>query len=357
VFTTGSKLFLGIGALALVLAGVFAAGSSNALGGTFLLLSVATGSIFLGLVLTAVRDADPVAQAAVVGASDAEAMGMGGTPVASSPWPLLSALSLTVVAIGLVVDRRIFVAGVIAVAAIVLEWMVQAWSDRASADPGYNKRLRDQMMQPLEFPVVAVLIAVLVVFGFSRAMLAIEHDAGWIAFTAVAAIIFLVIVLLATRPRLGTNVLAGLAVVAGIGVIATGVTFAAIGERHFEVHEHSDGVLSVDNQSALFERITYDGGELSVRDLVIPKALWITVSFVNETDEAHALVVEVGTDAEGNVETVHTAEREGPAEQALTFRILQPGTYRYYLEGEEDVAGTIVVPGVVPATTTTTTTA
>jgi hypothetical protein len=299
-----------------------------------------------------------VAQAAVAGVSDAEAMGIGGTPVASSPWPILSAFALTLTAVGLVVDRRLFVAGFLALAAVTLEWMVQAWADRASADPVHNAKVRDQLMQPLEFPVVALLIALMVVFGFSRVMLSVSADAGWIIFTAVAVVIMLAAVVLTALPRITGNVLAVIAVVAGVAVIAAAIVGAAVGERDIEPHAHSQGVQSVDNQSSPRARITYDGGDsFDLETFVLPKALWTTITFVNDTDEVHGLVIEVGTDADGNIETVHSAERQGPAEQAVTFRILQPGTYRYYLEGEEDVQGTIVVPGVVlPPTTTTTTT-
>ena len=126
MFTTGSKLFLGIGALAWAAALVFSVGSDFALAGTVLLLSAGAGAMFLGGVLIALRDADPVAQASVAGVGDAEALGMGGTPVASSPWPLLSGFALTLTGVGLVIDRRVFVAGILALVAVTLEWMVQA---------------------------------------------------------------------------------------------------------------------------------------------------------------------------------------------------------------------------------------
>jgi hypothetical protein len=280
---------------------------------------------------------------------------MGGTPVASSPWPLLSALAVAVIAVGLVVDRRLFVGGIIVLAAMVVEWMVQAWADRASGDPEHNRLVRDQLMQPLEFPVVAVAIAAVVVFAFSRMMLAIADNAGWAVFAAIAVVIMLVAIVIATRPRISTAVLGTVAGVALVVVVAVGIVFAAVGERGFETHEHSEGVKSVDNQANPRATITYDGSALSLQQLVIPKALWTTLVFENDTHDVHGLVIEVGTDSKGTVQTVSTPEREGPAEQAITFRILQPGTYRYYLAGDESVSGEILVPGVVAPSTTTTT--
>ena len=46
----------------------------------------------------------------------------------------------------------IFVFGIIALLATTVEWMVQAWSERASADSSYNASLRGRLAHPLELP-------------------------------------------------------------------------------------------------------------------------------------------------------------------------------------------------------------
>jgi len=352
LFTIGSRLFLGIGTAAFVAGIVYGFDSGWAVFSLVMFLGLAFAAWFLAGVVLAFRDADPEAQAVLsLSSADAEGLGPGGAAAGASPWPVLGALAAALTAFGLVLDERIFVGGIVALLLVTIEWMVQGWAERASGDPAFNRRLRDQLMHPIEFPVVAALIAGVVIFGFSRLMLSVSADAGVWLFIGIATAVLLVAVLLASRPRVGSGVLAGLGLFGAAAILVAGVVGAGVGEREFHHHE-PEGVASVSLQSGKVAHIGFDGQQLDVQTINLPKGLFVTVLFDNTTDEEAALVIETGVDSDGNVQEIRTPLREGPAEQALTFRILQPGEYRYYVEGHEEASGTIVVPGTPPATTT-----
>ena len=53
-------------------------------------------------------------------------------------------------------NRELFLgdltAGVIVGIVVLLEWMVSAWSERATGDPEVNRRIRNRVMNPIEIP-------------------------------------------------------------------------------------------------------------------------------------------------------------------------------------------------------------
>ena len=64
------------------------------------------------------------------------------------------------VVVGIVSYPVVFIFGIIALIASAAEWMVQAWSERASADGEFNAVVRARISHPLEFPVLAFVGAV-----------------------------------------------------------------------------------------------------------------------------------------------------------------------------------------------------
>ena len=70
-------------------------------------------------------------------------------------WPIVGALGGVLVVVGLVTYPLVFIFGIIVLLAATVEWMVQAWSERASADSSYNAAVRGRIAHPLEFPVLA----------------------------------------------------------------------------------------------------------------------------------------------------------------------------------------------------------
>ncbi len=257
MITTGSKFFYGLGTLLLVAAVVYgyatgggevgplSVGYKGAVGdhlGYGVLLVLSAASLFMGFCTTAFRDADPEAGAELLGAETPSQVPTPGT----SWWPVVGAFGVGLTVVGVVLNNVFFVAGLIALGAVALEWTIQAWSDRATGDPAVNREIRNRIMLPIEVPVAGALAIAVVVVGYSRVFLAVSKlGAVWVAL-AVAATIFIVATVLSTRPQVRSDVVAALLAVGAVATIGLGIFGAVAGERDFEVHhgeeeeEHSE---------------------------------------------------------------------------------------------------------------------
>ena len=249
MFTTGSKWFLGLGVGALVLACAYGwTTGGNGLGpvtfgykggvgdhlGYALLLSIAAVAFLLGLLAVAIRDADSSAVAQVAGTETAPVV---PAPSYGAYWPALGAFALAVTLLGLVISNVLFIVGFILMLAVGVEWMVLTWSDRATGDPALNHQLRARMMAPFEIPLAAVLIGGGMIAALSRVFLALtEHGAVGAAIGG-GTVVFVLGIILATRPKLSANLVAAVLTVAAIGVVAGGVVAADHGEVKVEVPE------------------------------------------------------------------------------------------------------------------------
>ena len=248
MFTTGSKWFFSLGLVSLVLAaaygwstggnglGPLTAGYNGGVGdhlGYTLLVSIGLCAVFLGLVSIATRDAAPSALAELAGT---ELAPVELPPSRPAYWPIIGAFAGARVVLGLVISNVMFVAGLLILLVVVVEWMGLAWSDRATGDPEVNRVVRARVMGPLEVPIAGFLVVAVAVFAMSRLFLtSSEHGAVAVA-TALGVVILGVGWLLATKPRLSPNVVAGLLALCAVGVVVAGVASAARGERFVERH-------------------------------------------------------------------------------------------------------------------------
>ena len=258
MLTTGFKLFFGFFAAALTAAIVYGyATGGNHVGpltlgykggvgdhmGYGVLLGLATLGLVLSLVTQSFRDADAEAAASYLGT---DTIPVGQRPAEPSVWPLATALSIGIIAVGLVVNEVLFVAGLIALFICAFEWMIQAWADRATGDPATNKSLRDELMTPIELPIGGLLIAAVVVVAMSRILLTVSKTGAVVAGGVISAVFFLVAVLVSRAPKLPKGAIGGLIAVGALGLIGAGIVSAANGEREFhhvgEEHgeEHGD---------------------------------------------------------------------------------------------------------------------
>ena len=253
MITTASKFFYGLAGLLFVSAVVYgyttgggevgplSFGYKGAVGdllGYTILMAAAAIAAFLGFSSTAFRDADPEAAAEVIGA---EAPPTPSLP-ANSYWPIVGAFGVGLVVIGVVLNNVFFVAGLIALGAVAIEWTIQAWSERATGDPAVNREIRNRIMLPFEVPVAGALVVAVVILGYSRVFLAVsKENAVWVAIV-VAALVFVVGAVLAATPRIRTDLVAGLLVAFALVTIGLGITAAVSGEREFEHHgdEHEE---------------------------------------------------------------------------------------------------------------------
>lgn len=259
MFTTGSKWFLGLGLVSFALAaaygwstggnglGPLTAGYNGGVGdhlGYTLLVSIGLAATLLGIIAVAIRDAAPSALAELAGTHTAPVV---RPPAHGAYWPVLGAFGATLVVLGLVISNVLFIVGFFVLLAVLVEWMVLAWSDHATGDPEVNRMVRDRLMAPFEVPLAGALIAGGTVVAISRVLLT-SSEMGAVAVATVFGIVILAIgALIATKPRLSPNLVVGLLAMCAVAVVAAGVVSAARGERFIE-HETEergeDGGLS-----------------------------------------------------------------------------------------------------------------
>ncbi|MEI6403312.1 MAG: hypothetical protein WCP59_14120 [Actinomycetota bacterium] len=235
MFTTGSKLF--IGATTLSLAATIVVGSTTSGGAgslaTIGLISLTVALAFLTGIVVFVRDAN--VRGVEPGATTASAAAQSAP--AASMWPLVSAVGLLLIGVGLITAPVVFKAGLVVLFAAAAEWMIQGWSERASASASYNTEVRRRILFPLEFPVLGAVIGAVVVYSFSRIMLYLTKEAGPVVFIVVASLILVGGILFAVKPKLSKGFVGGVCAVAMLALVGTGVATAVSGQR--SIHEHA----------------------------------------------------------------------------------------------------------------------
>lgn len=249
MITTGAKFYFGLAALALGGAVAYSWGSRGGFTGGItigfyggmgehtgyvVLVAAATIAIFVGGAVIAFRDADPEAQQQVAGLDE---LPETHSPLRPSYWPILGAAAAACAVLGLVSSNLLFLFGVIVGIVVLLEWMVSAWSDRATGDDDVNRRIRNRLMNPIEIPLFGAIGAVVLVLCVSRVLLATTESAAAIIAMIVAIVILAFASVYATAPKAGRTLVAVLCLLGGLGVIAGGIIGAAEGSRNFEQHE------------------------------------------------------------------------------------------------------------------------
>lgn len=235
MFTTGSKLFFGATALSTVGAVVFAFSNGGPTGimGTVGLLTLASVFAFLAGLNYFNRDGNVPAMEQGVQHTSAAAQ----RPVGSSMWPLIGAVGVAGLAIGAVSKPVVFKVALVVVLAAVVEWMVQGWSERASADPQYNAALRKRLLHPLEFPILGAIVLAFIVYSFSRILLGAAKEAGLVLFMVIGALIAIGGFLFASKSNLSRSTVVGVCSIAAVALLGAGVASALKGQREIEVHE------------------------------------------------------------------------------------------------------------------------
>ena len=351
MFTTGSKLLIGSAVAAAAFATIYGITQGGSLG-TIGLVSAAVALTFLAVINVFLRDSNVSALDHAAFASSAAAH----DSARPSLWPLLVAVGATAVTLGLVTERAILILGIGALFVGLLEWVVQAWSERASVDRGYNDAARGLMAHPLELPIAAAAGAGVVVYSFSRVMLGLPSKSATVAAFAVAAALVLAVgTLVGLKRGVGKSTLTGAMAIAALALIAGGTVAGFSGAR--EVHTRpttadiadDDGCdaeeteadekasQSVAGKSNLIAKITYDGSELEA-DLIgsngqfdaltLPRSNPNNVMFRNESGHEARLVIEMHPRADANgkllgPERICTALVEDGGSQFLTLVFAQ----------------------------------
>jgi hypothetical protein len=383
MFTTGSKLLIGSSLLAAVAAASYGVTQDGVLG-TMGLVSAAVALAFLAGINVFVRDAN-------VSAMDTEAFSASAAaqPAPSpSMWPAVGALGAGVAAVGLVTVQAVFVLGLVVVIASAVEWMVEAWSERASADAGYNREVRGRVAHGLEFPVAAAVGLGAIVYLFSRIMLNLSKESGPAAFGVLAALLLAIGFIIAYRPSLRGGAIATLCTLAALALGAGGIAAAIGGERELEEHsttgtladaqacdsseeteadEHASRAIAAKSNPAATITLT-ESGELELQMVGFPGATEATLTrsspsnviFRNESAEEHRLVLDLGERPQIDPVTgAAIPDTSRPYQlctqlvgedgaQFLSVTVDKPsaaaGPYRFFVPGVEGAEVAVVVP-------------
>ncbi|MGI9051629.1 MAG: hypothetical protein ACR2HQ_03100 [Ilumatobacteraceae bacterium] len=315
----GSRFLLAAAVLATVAAVVYGVAQSGALG-TAGLVFAACALAGLATINVWTRDADV---SAMDEAARTRASAAAGPPGASI-WPVAAGAGGVLLVVGLVTYPVVFIFGLIAVLAATAEWMVQAWSERASADTEFNAGVRTRLAHPLEFPVLAAIGFGIIVYSFSRIMLFLSKTGGVAAFAVIAALILGVGFFIAFRPSLRTGAIAGVAVIAALGLIAGGAVAALDGERELLPHETTGDLAALgecdttdeteadENASQSVAAKSNLSGDVILREdgalvadnagvtgsedvFVVTRANPTNIRFINDSGEERRLVLDLGT--------------------------------------------------------------
>ncbi len=152
-----------------------------------------------GIAAAVFRDADAKSVAEIEGV-DALA------PVTARPlisyWPIVASFGVGLMVVGLATQPVTFVIGLVVVIISTVEWALTAWADEISGDVTANARYRAQLLAPIEIPVAVLLGIVIVVFSFSRLLLAVSKNGSVIVAAVLAALIFGTALILGSRPQI-----------------------------------------------------------------------------------------------------------------------------------------------------------
>ena len=362
---TGSRLLIGAAVLATAGAVIYGVTQRGSIGTTGLIFA-AVALAFLAGVNLCFRDSDVSAMDPTAATQSAAA----APPPSPTLWPLLGAVGAVLVVVGVVSYPVVFIFGIIAMIAAAAEWMVQAWSERASADGGFNAVVRARISHPLEFPVLAAVGAGIIIYSFSRIMLLLSKTSGPVLFSVIAVLILISGFIIAFRPSIRNGAIATVAVIAALGLIAGGAAAALEGERELHPHETTDDLASLGECDTPDETEADENASQSLADkasiageqgtFVVTRANPTNIRFVNDSSEDRRLVLDLGSkpalDADGNAiegtrvpNQICTALVEDGGSQFLSFSIpvaseYSDQPYRFMVPGVEGAEVAVEVP-------------
>lgn len=209
-------------------------GDVGNLSGYVYFVAMAAAAAFLAGVIVAFRDADPDAEAEVIGA---ESVPLTRAPYGTSYWPMAGGFTLGAMVLGLVTNMAIFWAGVVVLVAVIGVWSFRAWAERATGDDETNLAIYEGFINPIRLPFTALVLIGIVAVGTSRVILAApSKNASTFIFLGAGAVLFLVFVALNAVPDLGRKLVPVVIVLFALVFIGAGIVGAAKGERDMSHH-------------------------------------------------------------------------------------------------------------------------
>ena len=371
MFSTGFKYFLGVTVLsvAALIMSLFVL-DQLAIAGVAISILIAVTALLAGIAV-ATRD----------GQTTTATPDSSKELATQSMWPLVTSIGVVLLALGLVTSSLVFFSGLVVVLGALAEWMVQSWSERASKDVKYNALARKRILNPIEFPVLAALGLGVVIYSFSRIMLAVDKSTGALLFIVLGSVVLIAGILFVLKPNLNRSLVVAICSLGAVGIFATGILSATTGMREelvlakSESHEHpecgaersehfdklAEGNLSL--RSSVDATIELADGKLTARvvgfnqpqnSVTVRRANSTNFIFHNLDANEYRLVADLGNRAvaepEGKTEKnlVCTQLTAQGSEQSLVLTINKPApagtSYVLSVPGIEGQVIELVVP-------------
>jgi plastocyanin len=262
VFNSASKLAVGTAVLC-ALAGLVHVGLTGDRSG-YVLLVAAAGALGVVTVANVVYAAPPPFSAITAPEADGH-LPTDTTDVARrSPWPLVSALAVGLIAVGMAAGEGLIIVGVVALALTALAWLAQAWQEHPAWTDAMTLRLNERIVIPFVLPATVVALIAVAVVSFSRVLLAVSATAAWIIALVAAAAILASLAWLSTREQIGAPALKLLGAFAAVLTVATGVLGVTAGEREFHPHADELSIVAKNNAFNLPRLRVAAGSEVTV---------------------------------------------------------------------------------------------
>ena len=311
MFTPTSRVFLPLAGAALLLGAIYKVLTGDLLGGV-LYLMVGTVAFLLGIMLSSVRE-NELAPALAPDAPPPTVRPVAVAPVpGGGGWPVVAALSIGLLLLGLVGHAAFTWAAVIVAIAAGAGWIARA----ASETTGHQISLL-----PLGLPVLGLSAIGSVMFFLSRLLLAVPEAASTAIALAVAVLILGIASVFALRPSISSRTLTASLAIGTLLMIGGGVVAAAVGERHIEVHseEHAGegGLVQIEAERTTFSTDT----------ITLAANTEVEIRFDNNDRNVQHNITILGQDPSRPVFRGELVT--GVATATYTFHSPGPGEYRF----------------------------
>lgn len=158
-----------------------------------------------------------------------------------SYWPVMAAVGMGVLMVGLVTDGSLAIAGTALLIIAAVEWTMSAWAEHLSTDAQANAVERARLLGPFEIALYGALAIAVPVLLASRVLLAASKNASSLIAIVVSAVILAFAFVVYAKPRLRRSIVATMVALGVVALIVAGIASAVIGERDFEHHEPAAG--------------------------------------------------------------------------------------------------------------------
>ncbi len=198
--------------------------------------------------------------------------------------------------------------------------------------------LRDRVLLPIGIPLAALLAVEILVFPFSRVLLAVGKTPAIFVATTVALVILGVSAFIHVSPRLRSSTLIGMGVLGALLVVGGGVFALSHVEAGLETHAHN-GDHAEDAASVV--EVSASGNAFDTNEIHLPAGEESVIRFGHADPEPHNIAIATGPEFD---EVVFPGQIIDGGEQ-IDYEIppLDAGTLYFHCDVHPQMEGTVVV--------------